>query len=615
MKSSVRNIVVIISFLFANELLGQQFKIITFEEDPNDLSALVNPRYNVNDEKCALIKVYTNLDALFFETRLGVEGDIVEKKSEYWIYVSPKEKMLKFIKKGYIPHEYFFPVIIKPATVYKLVLTGDGINFPENENVTSEFVVFESEPSGASVFINDKYRGATPLTIPLFCGKYICKFEKPQYKTRELEIIVKAGETLIVNEKLEELDIYGNISVSSNSFAEIFIDKVPVGKGKFSSKIIEGLHIIEIKADGYKPFYKEIYVVVGKNYTISQQLEPLTGVISVQSKPYGASIFIDGEFYGTTPKFIRNIPVGQRLLTLELENYVTVSDSVLVEYDKSKEFFYELKPGRKFKLTTTPSNASVYVNNVLIGNTPIEFYLDYSKQNRIRIIKEGYHIVFDEIPPMSQLSEKFYKLERKSKGIVINKTINLNKLKSKDYLKKRTVLGFGISGFSKSPGGIGANAYMNFDEKKKWGFYANIGYQNNLYSNFYLNEQNVDFFRYSAGLNYNIWLRSFAVIELFAGLGQEYASELLWNPNFTQAYYYYPDLIYSNFINLGSRLGIRIIKNIEIFGGVNYFDFMGSLYDKMNIPVSIGINTPSYKDLFPDRNGINYEVGIRLVFY
>lgn len=596
-------------------MLGQQFKIISFEEDPNDLSALVNPRYNVNDEKCALIKVYTNLDALFFETRLGVEGDVVEKKSEYWIYVSPKEKMLKFIKKGYIPYEYFFPVVIKPATVYKLVLTGDGINFSDDENPATEFVVFESEPSGASVFINDKFRGTTPLTIPLFTGKYMCRFEKPQYKSRELEIFVKAGETLIVNEKLEELDIYGTIFISTNSFAEIFIDKVFVGKGNYSSKIIEGLHIVEIKADGYKTFYKEVYVVVGKNYTISQQLEPLLGVISVQSKPYGASIFIDGEFYGTTPKFLRNIPVGKRLLTLELENYVTVSDSILVEYDKTKEFYYELKPGRKFKLTTAPSNASVYVNNVLIGNTPLEFYLDYSKQNRIRIIKEGYHTVFDEIPPMSQLNEKFYKLEKKSKGIVINKTINLNKLKSKDYIKKRTVFGFGLSGFSKSPGGIGACAYLNYDDKKKWGVYGNVGYQNNLYSNFYLNEQNIDLFRFSLGINYNIWFRSFAVFELFAGLGQEYASTLNWNPNFTQPFYFYPDLIYSNFTNFGGRLGIRIIKNIEIFGGVNYFNFHGSLYDKMDVPVSLGIYTPSYKDLFPDRNGINYEVGVRFVIY
>ena len=595
--------------------MGQQFKIISFEEDPNDLSALVNPRYNVNDEKCAIIKVYTNLDALFFETRLGIEGDVVEKKSEYWIYVSSKEKMLKFIKKGYIPYEFFFPVVIKPATVYKLVLTGDGINFSDDENSTTEFVVFESEPSGASVFINDKFRGTTPLTIPLFTGKYMCRIEKPQYKSRELEIFVKTGETLIFNEKLEELDIYGTISVSTNDFAEIFIDKVPVGKGKYSSKIIEGLHIVEIKADGYKTFYKEVYVVVGKNYTISQQLEPLLGIISVQSKPYGASIFIDGEFYGTTPKFVRNIPVGKRLLTLELENYVTFSDSILVEYDITKEFLYELKPGRKFKLTTSPSNASVYIHNVLIGNTPLEFYLDYSKQNHIKIIKEGYHTVFDEIPPMSKLNEKFYKLEKKSKGIVINKTINLNKLKSKDYIKKRTVLGIGLSGFSKSPGGIGACAYLNYDDKKKWGIYGNVGYQNNSYSNFYLNEQNVDFFRFSGGINYNIWIRSFAVVELFTGLGQEYASGLLWNTGFTQPYYYYPDLIYSNFINFGGRLGIRIMKNIEIFGGVNIFNFRGSLYDKMDIPVSIGISTPSYKDLFPDRNGINYEAGVRFVVY
>jgi hypothetical protein len=79
---------------------SQNFKVISFEEDMSDLSAVSYARTDVNDDKCAIIKVYTNLDNLYFETRLGIEGDIVNKTGEFWIYVSPKEKQLKMLEQN-----------------------------------------------------------------------------------------------------------------------------------------------------------------------------------------------------------------------------------------------------------------------------------------------------------------------------------------------------------------------------------------------------------------------------------------------------------------------------------------------------------------------------------
>ncbi len=99
-------------FFLSLEIGAQTFRVLTFEEDLSDLSAIKYERKDVNDQKCAIIKIYTNLNSLFFETRLGIEGDIVTKTGEFWVYVSPKEKMLKIIKKGYIPLEYVIPVNI-----------------------------------------------------------------------------------------------------------------------------------------------------------------------------------------------------------------------------------------------------------------------------------------------------------------------------------------------------------------------------------------------------------------------------------------------------------------------------------------------------------------------
>ena len=104
----------IVFILFLSfELEAQTFRVLSFEEELSDLSAIKYERKDVNDQKCAIIKVYTNLNGLLFETRLGIEGDIITKTGEFWLYVSPKEKMLKIIKSGYIPLEYVLPVNIE----------------------------------------------------------------------------------------------------------------------------------------------------------------------------------------------------------------------------------------------------------------------------------------------------------------------------------------------------------------------------------------------------------------------------------------------------------------------------------------------------------------------
>ena len=152
---------------------AQSFRVLSFEEELNDLSAVKYERKDVNDQKCAIIKVYTNLSGLNFETRLGIEGDVITKTGEFWIFVSPKEKMLKIVKNGYIPLEYAIPINVESSKVYKLTLTGGANQNPAvAEDLKTEFVVFETNPNGASVYINDKLKGITPLTIPLQEGNY-----------------------------------------------------------------------------------------------------------------------------------------------------------------------------------------------------------------------------------------------------------------------------------------------------------------------------------------------------------------------------------------------------------------------------------------------------------
>lgn len=594
---------------------AQSFRVLSFEEELNDLSAVKYERKDVNDQKCAIIKVYTNLSGLNFETRLGIEGDVITKTGEFWIFVSPKEKMLKIVKNGYIPLEYAIPINVESSKVYKLTLTGGANQNPAvAEDLKTEFVVFETNPNGASVYINDKLKGITPLTIPLQEGNYLCKIELSLHKVVEFDLDITAGNTINVFKTLEELEIYGNINVSSDDFAEIYIDNQMVGTGRYAGRIIEGVHIVELRAQNYKTFIKEILVVAKRDYNIERYLEAKLGTISVQSFPTGATIIIDGEYAGTTPRFVRDIPVGVRQITIEKEGYASEIKSVEVLYDKTAEYNFELKQGRKLTIKTEPSGADLYVNNVLIGITPIEFNLDYSKHNKIKICKTGFHTIYDELPQGSLLKEKTFKLEKQT-PININKTINTQKpakVKNTNYKDKRTILGWSLSGLSAKPGGLSSTLYVNLGNRSQYGAFFEAGYQFNNYNNSYINGV-VNFPRIDFGVVYNIWLRSFSVIELYGALGREYATNIDW---VSFSVWDYPDdMVYTRYMKIGARVGVRISPHAELFGAYNINMTDGPAYDIWNNQLNINGLRYNYQNFFANRNSANWELGIRFVLY
>jgi len=601
---------------------SQNFKLISFEEDLSDLSAVKYARKDVNDDKCAIIKVYTNLDNLYFETRLGIEGDIVNKTGEFWIYVSPKEKQLKIIKEGYIPLEYSIPVIVEESKVYKLTLTGSGNNFqPSSSSKLTEYVVFETEPSGAQIYINKQPRGTTPLTIPMIEGNYTCKITMPLFQEENFELNVKSGNTLRISKVLTEMDIYGNINIRTDLGTDIYIDKQKVGTETYSGRLIEGLHIITIEKENYKSYKKDLLIVANKNYEIDQVLEPKLGVISVQSEPLGASIFIDGDFKGTTPKFVRDIMCGEHHITIEKEGFSSVSENIYIPYDKTKEFTFKLDDAKTLKLTTEPAGADVYLNNVLIGHTPVNLTLDKTNLNKIKILKDGYHTVFDEIPPASQLAEKTYKLERLGLSRVANqqtpqkteqpKSTKKNKYK-RNHRENRTKIGWSLSGISGKPGGISTSLYGNFGSTSQYGIFIDAGYQFNKYSNNYIDGV-VNFPRFAIGGSYQLWLWDFAVVEAFGSAGLEFATGLNWKTY--SIWDYPPDEVHTKHLKIGLRAAIRISPHAELFGAynINYTD--GPALDVFGDQVEINGTRFNYQTLFPDREAENWEIGIRFVIY
>jgi hypothetical protein len=90
--------------------------------------------------------------------------------------------------------------------------------------------------------------------------------------------------------------------------------------------------------------------------TISQTstVNPDSGDMEVYSSPLGASILIDGRYYGTTPANLTAIPAGNHIIRLSLSGYYDYEGTVYVLAGQTTHAFGTLQPLNQYTVPPTP---------------------------------------------------------------------------------------------------------------------------------------------------------------------------------------------------------------------------------------------------------------------
>lgn len=109
-----------------------------------------------------------------------------------------------------------------------------------------------SDPAGARIYMNDIYRGVTPLNVEkVIPGDYKIRLEKEGYIGGESGRTVYAGKTASLEATLPEAA--QEVSLKSNpSGADVYINGNYKGQTPLNTKLPFGKYSIEYKKDGYK---------------------------------------------------------------------------------------------------------------------------------------------------------------------------------------------------------------------------------------------------------------------------------------------------------------------------------------------------------------------------
>ena len=295
----------------------------------------------------------------------------------------------------------FYLSVLIPCTIFAQSFTTVNVTITSNVK--------------AQVYINDSYKGDTPLTLKLQVGRYKLKLVASGYNTLETSIEVKqTGSntfnfnltpiiqtpstptqtgygTLIVEPKDKKYPAQTrtitvnvnqttsvqiqfivaqkyNININSNISCQVYINSQLVGNTPLVITLDEGTYSLRLvpRVSGYQELNTSI--VVNSNNTFNFTLQQLVYSIGISTNVQ-CDVYINGNLVGISP-LTTNLPAGTYTLRLvpKVSGYQEINTTFSVTQNNNYVFTLEtVKVAIKVNL---PPSAQLYINNEKINYNP-----------------------------------------------------------------------------------------------------------------------------------------------------------------------------------------------------------------------------------------------------
>lgn len=263
-----------------------------------------------------------------------------------------------------------------------IIVIGEPITIEKTLRPAYGYINVTSEPENdAMVYIDNINVGVTPFkSDKIRSGQHEVKIIKEMYNETLQTITVTDGNTSDV--KMTMLAKFVNVMVKTNAESYIYIDNVKKGKGKWSGHLSEGQHVFEAKKESHRTSVKSAEIVLGKDVEILiPDPEPIFGSINANSDPIGATIKIDGRDYGTTPRVIKNILIGNHKVVFEKKGYNSETKQIKLSEGEMIDMDATLSIGKMVTITTNSPGAKIYVDGKEIGVSKITTVLSFGKHS------------------------------------------------------------------------------------------------------------------------------------------------------------------------------------------------------------------------------------------
>ena len=184
----------------------------------------------------------------------------------------------------------------------------------------------------------------------------------------------------------------GDIYLKSNpAAATVYID------GKKQNEVTpttvkslkSGEHLVKVVKGDYVGS-KVVTVIPNDIVELNIALGKAKGGLKVYSNPAEADIYLSDQFYGKTPKIIRDLPAGDYFLSLRKGGYMEAKRNVRVNPEEFSDVDVNIVKPSALYITSDPANASVYVRGQEMGKTPLRLDQLYPEKVLVELQQGGY---------------------------------------------------------------------------------------------------------------------------------------------------------------------------------------------------------------------------------
>jgi tetratricopeptide (TPR) repeat protein len=226
-------------------------------------------------------------------------------------------------------------------------------------------IVVESDPSNATIYLDDKRKGpfaTTPWSGSLE-GDHKIIIEKRGYTVVERPVSADPSKLFVLSASMAQQSFLGWVEITSNvPGADIFIDDKTVGavgRTPLSQNIKPGKHTFWISADGYDEYRQEVEVIPNETHAVKAQLKGSpVGKLNVTGLGIeDAMIVVDGKVLCERGPCLKSLQQGEHTITVTRPDFKPYTKRITIQAKTETQVRITLAP--------TPSRSDAIITGVL----------------------------------------------------------------------------------------------------------------------------------------------------------------------------------------------------------------------------------------------------------
>lgn len=191
---------------------------------------------------------------------------------------------------------------------------------------------------------------------------------------------------------------YSYVVASEPSGATVSVNGTPQGSTPITLQLPPGSYVLETSAPSYQTDFRSLVLNETSPTGETIHLKPATAAVLIQSTPAQATVLKDGVQVGLTPLLIPELPFGMYRIEIQRTGYKPhVAELHVASTSPQKLTASLVSSSAALQITSDPVAATVRLNGITRGSTPLTLDAIEEGQVTIEIASEGYESFKEQI--------------------------------------------------------------------------------------------------------------------------------------------------------------------------------------------------------------------------